>query len=242
MDIVDQTVSTADHDAYFDDFPERYARFNVMRERLMPATAEWLRANLPGGHRAVDLGCGEGRWAAMLAGRYDEVLAVDVSDRMLDLAQASGPPASIDYQRRGVLEVTPERDGVFDAVLSVNVLHHVGPLPEVMPHVRRLVAPGGRLVVADIVNPGGWGDPDYHIDQALNAAKSFYQLAGGDPDVAADVIRLMLHPRWLDMMVADIPPSREQFHDQVEATLPGAELNDALHPVMCAVAWQAPGP
>jgi SAM-dependent methyltransferase len=225
---------------YYDDFSERYVRFNQLRDRLIPATAEWLRTHLPGGGRAVDLGCGEGRHTVRLAERYRRVLAVDISPRMLDLARARHDWPTIRYERRGVLDVTPEQDGVFDAVLSVNVLHHVGPLDWVLPHVRRLLVPGGHLVVVDIVNPGGWGDRDWHVEQGFAGARAFYRLAGDDPEVAADALRLLLHPRWLDLMTVDIPPTREQFHRHAAATFPGAVFNDDLHPVMCAVAWRAP--
>jgi SAM-dependent methyltransferase len=225
---------------FFDDFSERYARFNELRDRLTPEVGDWVRSHCPGGGRAVDLGCGEGRHTAGLADRYAQVLAVDVSDRMLELARARHQRPNIRYERRSVLEVTPRRDGVYDAVLSVHTLHHVAPLPEVLPHVRDLVAAGGRLVLVDIVDPGGWGERDWHVEQAFAAARGFYQLAGGDPDAASDVIRLMLHPRWLDMMVADRPPSREEFHRHASAVLPGAVFHDGLHPVVCAAAWQAP--
>lgn len=224
---------------YFDDFAERYVRFNALRDRLVPAIVDWLRAQLPGGGRAVDLGCGEGRHTTLLADRYREVLAVDVSPQMLRLARAERARPHVRYEQRGVRDVTPGQDGVFDAVLSVNVLHHVGPLETVLPHLRRLVAPGGRLVLADIVAGPGWGDPDWHLEQAFQAARGFYQLSDGDPDVAADVLRLTLHPRWLAMMVADIPPSRELFHRHVDAAFPGAVFDDELHPAMGAASWQA---
>lgn len=225
---------------YFDDFADRYARFNRLRDRLAPQIRDWLQSQLPGGGRAVDLGCGEGLHTRWLVDRYGEVLAVDVSDRMLALARVEAAHPRIRYERRGVQEVTPETDGRFDAVLSVHTLHHVGPLPEVFAHLRRLVAPGGRIVVADIVDPGGWGDRDWHLEEAFRAARGFYELSGGDPDAAADVLRLMLHPRWLEMMVADRPPDRATFHRHALAAFPGATLCDDLHPVVCALSWQAP--
>jgi SAM-dependent methyltransferase len=225
----------------FDDFSERYARFNELRDVLIPGVNGWLRAHLPGGRRAVDLGCGEGRHTRWLAERYEQVLAVDVSVGMLRLARARNGAPNVRYERRSVLDVTAERDGAFDAVLSVNTLHHVGLPAAVLPHVRGLLAPGGRLVVVDIVDTGGWGDRDRHIVDAFAAARGLYRLAGGDPDAAADVLRLLLHPRWLDMMVADRPPTREELHRHAAAALPGVVFEDGLHPVMCGLAWRKEG-
>jgi SAM-dependent methyltransferase len=226
--------------ATFDDFAERYARFNELRDRLLP-TAGWLAAQLPGGDRVVDLGCGDGLHTGRLADRYRQVLGVDISGALLAIARQRHHHPAIAYERRGVLEVSPERDGRFDGVLSVNVLHHVGPLEVVLRHIRRLVAPAGRVVVADIVDPGGWGDRGWQVEQAFAGARGFYDLAGGDPEAAADVLRLLLHPRWLDMSTSDVPPTRERFHSSVAEVFPGALYEEDLHPVMSAFTWRAPG-
>ena len=72
----------------------------------------------------------------------------------------------------------------------------------VLPHVRSLAAPGGTVLVADIVDPGGWATRDFHLDRAFADALVVHRLTG-DPDAAADVLRLLLHPRWLQLTVAD---------------------------------------
>lgn len=226
----------------FDDFADRYARFNELRDRFHPAVTHWLQEQLPGGGRAVDLGCGDGFHTGWLADRYAQVLAVDLSPRMLTLARGCHHRPHVRYEQRGVRDVTVDRDGRFDAVLSVNTLHHVGPPATVLAHARDLVAPGGRLVVVDIVAPEGWGDRDWHVAQGFDAARGFYQHSGGDPDVAADVLRLLLHPRWLDMLMTDHPPTREELHRHAAHTLPGAQVHDGFDPVVCAVAWRHPAP
>jgi len=223
----------------FDDLAERYARFNELRDRLLP-TGQWLLANLPGGATAVDLGCGDGLHTERLAQRYEQVLGVDNSGGMLEVARRRHSGPGIRYEQRGVLDVTPERDGRFDAVVSVNTLHHVGPLEVVLPRVRRLAAPGAVVLLADIVDPGGWRERDWHIENAFAGARSFYEMAGGDPDAAADTLRLLLHPRWLELSLADVPPSREEFTRLAAEAFPGAVFHHDLHPVMCALVWQAP--
>jgi len=223
----------------FDDLAERYARFNELRDRLLP-TGEWLLANLPGGATAVDLGCGDGLHTARLAQRYQRVLAVDSSPGMLAVARQRHHHPRIRYEQRGVLDLTPERDGRFDAVVSINTLHHVGPLEVVFPRVRRLAGPGARVVLADIVDPGGWRERDWHIQNAFAGARSFYEMSGGDPDAAADTLRLLLHPRWLELSLADIPPTRQEFTRLAAEAFPGAVFHHDLHPVMCGLVWQAP--
>lgn len=136
----------------FDHIAEHYDRF---AELVGGGLDQYLRSVIPveGGERAVDLGCGTGRHAPMLATRYRQVLAVDVSAPMLELAMARRGLPSIDYQQRDLRDVRADTDGVFDLVLSAYTLHHLDDLDQTLWHLRQLVAPGGRVILIDNVAP-----------------------------------------------------------------------------------------
>jgi SAM-dependent methyltransferase len=228
-----------DSGTYFDAFPDLFDRFTRIWDGISTSFDEWVLMNLPErAPRAVDLGCGAGRHSVVLADHAERVLAVDVSVRMLDIARTQRARPNVDYQQRGVLDVTVQ-DGPFEVVLSVHALHHVGDPATVLPHVRSLVAPGGRLIVADIVDPGGWPTREFHNDRAFNDARMIYELTG-DGDAAADVVRLLLHPRWLQLTEADTPLTRDAFHAAYEEAFPGARFTDDLNPLICGAVWQAP--
>ena len=220
----------------FDEFPRLFDRFTRIWDGISTSFDDWLLAALPArAGSAVDLGCGAGRHSVLLADRAADVLAVDVSERILAVARDGRDRANIRYEQRGVLEVT----GTFDVVLSVHTLHHVGDPAAVLAHVRSLVAPGGTVVVADIVDPGGWPTPEFHQERAWGDARLVHRLTG-DPDAAADVLRLLLHPRWLAQAGADTPLTRERFHAVYGSVFPGAEFADDLNPLMCGMVWRAP--
>lgn len=224
---------------YFDAFPDLFDRFTRIWDGISGSFDDWILAHLPQQvGSAVDLGCGAGRHSILMADHAEAVLAVDVADRMLDIARAERARPNIDYQRRGVLDVAPE-DGPFDLVLSVHTLHHVGDPGIVLPHVRSLLAPGGRLIVADIIDPGGWSTQEFHLDRAFTDARVVYQLTG-DGEAAADSLRLLLHPRWLQLTQHDTPLTRVAFHTEYEQAFPGAEFADDLNPIMCGAVWRAP--
>ncbi len=232
-------ASVGESDIYFDDLAELFDRFTGIWDGISGSFDDWVRGHLPEqAASAVDLGCGAGRHSVLLADRAAHVLAVDVADRMLGIARAERARPNIDYQRRSVLDVAAE-DGPFDVVLSVHTLHHVGRTGAVLPRVRSLVAPGGRLIVADIIDPGGWPTREFQIDRAFNDARAVYQLTG-EADAAADTVRLLLHPRWLQLAEHDTPLTRAAFHAAYEDAFPGAKFADDLHPMMCGAVWQAP--
>ena len=134
----------------FDHLPRLYDRFAELVSGDLHA---YLKFRSPrAGGRAVDLGCGSGVHTALLAQHFTEVLAVDLSAPMLAYARQLRPRANVRYERRDLADVTPWRDGQFDFVLSAYTLHHV-PDPELaLLEMRRLVRPGGQLVVVDVVD------------------------------------------------------------------------------------------
>jgi ArsR family transcriptional regulator len=98
-----------------------------------------------------DLGCGTGQTSAALAPFVAHVVAVDASAAMLQAAKKrlSGL-ANVDL-RRGELEALPIDDAKLDAATLILVLHHL-PQPETaLGEVARVVTPGGRLLVVDML-------------------------------------------------------------------------------------------
>src|SRR5712691_7874099 len=137
--------------ALFDPLAELYERYAEINDGVY---RPWLTAALPAGgphQRAADLGCGSGRFTGLLADRYEQVLAVDIAEREIGIARAKRAGPRISYQARSMLDVTPERDGQFDLVLSVNAIYHVRDHGRALPLIRSLVRPGGWAVLVDIV-------------------------------------------------------------------------------------------
>ncbi|WP_370966960.1 class I SAM-dependent methyltransferase [Amycolatopsis sp. cg9] len=231
-------------EATFDPIAELYDRFaDLSHSRYR----EWLAGVLPaGGGRAVDLGCGAGRFLDLLADRYDDVLAVDAAPRMIELARARHADPAIRYRVDDLWEVTPDRDGAFDLVFSVNTLHHLGPDPQrYLPHVRRLVRPGGRLVVVDCVrHTPEWATNAvaYRVYRASRTVAGAVR-AGVSGRSVADAMasyRLRRHPRWQSLAAEAPALTRAEFHREYAAAFPGASFTDTLDASVCAVTAPVP--
>jgi 2-polyprenyl-3-methyl-5-hydroxy-6-metoxy-1,4-benzoquinol methylase len=199
--------ASAGQPVFFDPLAERYERFAEVHDGFY---RPWLSAVIPdrsgeAASRAVDLGCGSGRFTALLADRHTDVVAVDISERELAIAAAKRARLNIAYQHRSLLDVSPQTDGRFDLVLSVNAIHHVGDHDRVLPHIRGLVAPGGLAVLVDIVRISRhqsrrwWHRKEALVDAARVLARR--RSAGK----AVDVLRLRLDQTWLDHVTTNIP-------------------------------------
>jgi SAM-dependent methyltransferase len=108
----------------------------------------WLVSVLPAvGGRALDLGCGAGRHAVLLAERFAHVDAIDLSLPMIEIARAKRSRPNVAYKQADLLAATGS--GEYDLVLSVMALRHVPDLQAALAHIKGLLAPGGQIVLAD---------------------------------------------------------------------------------------------
>jgi ubiquinone/menaquinone biosynthesis C-methylase UbiE len=100
------------------------------------------------GRTVLDLGCGKGRFARRLQAAGAQVVGLDLSAAML--AGAAG----LDRVRASARRL-PFGDGVFDAVVAVEVFEHVDDVDAVIAEARRVLRVGGVLAVID-KNAGSW--------------------------------------------------------------------------------------
>jgi SAM-dependent methyltransferase len=117
--------------------------------RLFPIEEPPMRAlieTLPPG-TVLDAACGTGRYAAMLADRGHEVIGVDQSGAMLDIARKKVPSADF---REGDLTALPLPGRSVDAAVCALSLVHVPDVASALREFARVLRPGGRLVISDV--------------------------------------------------------------------------------------------
>lgn len=221
----------------FDTFAETYDRLASLSGGFIRS---YIESVLPEeGRRAVDLGCGTGHHAAILATRFEEVLAVDISSPMLEIARARRARPNIRYELRDLRDVSPERDGCFDLVFSAFTLHHVPDLDDALHRIRDLLTSGGRVVLLDNVSfkpavPRWWFRREalrHFVGDLLRRRRPLRE--------AIEVFRLQTHPAWLDHVTSDRFLSPSEFRHRYCRLFPGVHFTDLYR--ACALAWQEPG-
>lgn len=100
--------------------------------------------------RALDVGCGEGRFCRMMrdAG-VSAVTGIDPTRGLLESARAADPDG--DY-REGIAEALPFADASFDLVVSYLTLIDISDIRAAIPQMARVLAPGGTLLIANLTS------------------------------------------------------------------------------------------
>ncbi|MEV7079481.1 class I SAM-dependent methyltransferase [Streptomyces sp. NPDC093516] len=134
--------------AYARRVPEPAALDPVSRA-MLAAFAELARPLGP----VADLGCGPGKVTAHLAALGVRAFGVDLSPRMVELARAAHPELLFTTGSMTALDLA---DGELGGILAYYATHHTPPghLPAVFAEFRRVLAPGGVLMLAGHVGEG----------------------------------------------------------------------------------------
>jgi SAM-dependent methyltransferase len=112
---------------------------------------EALLALLPAGWTVADLGCGTGQTAAALAPHVRRVIAVDQSGAMLKAARKRTAELGNVELRRGSLEALPLDTASCQGALLLLALTYVADPSVAVREAGRILRPGGRLVVVDLL-------------------------------------------------------------------------------------------
>ena len=113
---------------------------------------DFLLAHVPEGARVLDVGCGEGAFSAALAEAGARPVAVDVSDEPLRRLRTRFP-ALTDVRRAADGEALPVGDDEVDAVWAGEVVEHVVDVGSFCAELRRVLRPGGPLILTTPDHP-----------------------------------------------------------------------------------------
>jgi len=120
--------------------------------RSWEGLAEALLAVMPP-MTIADLGAGEGTFSQLLARRAKKVIAVDNSEKMIAYGRklaAKNRVKNLEY-RKGDIEALPIRDAAVDLAFFSQVLHHARHPGLAVEEAHRILKPGGRIVVLDLL-------------------------------------------------------------------------------------------
>jgi SAM-dependent methyltransferase len=125
---------------------------------LDPPMLERAQLCCPAG-KALDVGCGEGRFSRLLASRGWKTFGIDPSSSLIGQAQRLQPDGDF---RVAAAEHLPFENEVFDLVVAYMSLLDIGDLKAAVTEMERVLRPGGHLLIASLnssstaANPIPW--------------------------------------------------------------------------------------
>lgn len=113
------------------------------------------------GKRALDIGCGFGRWTRWLTQRGADAVGVDPTEGMLAAARRASP-TTIEYHKMSATALDFPADA-FDLVTSITVIQHLKPREQesAIAELARVLKPGGVAVLLDLIDTSDRGSIVY---------------------------------------------------------------------------------
>jgi len=104
----------------------------------------------------LDLGCGAGHASFVAAQQVSHVTAYDLSSQMLEVVSAAASEKGLANiaTRQGYAESLPFAEQSFDIVISRYSAHHWHDVGQALREVKRVLKPGGLVIIMDIMSPG----------------------------------------------------------------------------------------
>ena len=168
---------------------------------------------------ALEIGCGKGEFARLLASRADHVLGIDLSPEMLRIAREwSLAYPNIEYLQADVMTCDLPR---CDCIASIATLHHL-PLRDVLVRLKDALNPGGVLLVLDLTHDEGLGD----FFQSLVAVPTnlvLKQVKGGKREASPEA-----HAAWDSHGHDETYLSVSEVREVCADLLPGAQISRHL--------------
>jgi SAM-dependent methyltransferase len=124
-------------------------QFVASGEPLVASALDWA-APLPGRERALEIGCGVGRFTTALGSRFARVDGVDVSETMIALAGSIGMPANVRLHVGSGHDLAGLPSGAFDLAFSHLVFQHIAERSAIASYLHelaRVLTPGGVAAV-----------------------------------------------------------------------------------------------
>jgi len=140
-----------DHSVRFwDKFAKRYSKQRIADEttyqKKLQVTREYFQPDM----QVLEFGCGTGSTALLHAPYLKHIRAIDVSSKMIEIAQAkadAGNIKNVTFECSAIDEFsTPDQS--LDAVLGLNILHLVENREEIIAKVYKMLRPGGIFITS----------------------------------------------------------------------------------------------
>jgi 2-polyprenyl-3-methyl-5-hydroxy-6-metoxy-1,4-benzoquinol methylase len=162
--------------------------------------ADFFLEHLPKGRqRALDLGCGSGCMVHELSQHFEQVIGIDLSHGLLEIAQAKRMQQNILYCQMDLYHCGLQQG--FDFIISKNVFHHLSNIPDILKQVKMMLKPEGRLILTDLISER---ETPAQIVYYMGAVQEYVpNVLHYGWEIAQRIFRFRLSKHWLSHLASD---------------------------------------
>lgn len=132
---------------FWDKTAAKYAKSPIADEKSYAYTLGRTQNYLSRDDRALEVGCGTGSTALLLAEHVQHMTASDISPNMIQIARQKAKDQAVHNITFTVADITANTtDEAYDVVLAHNILHLLEDIPTTIRHLTSLLKPGGLFI------------------------------------------------------------------------------------------------
>ena len=155
------------------------------------------------GARVLEVGCGTGKNSAWLVTQARELIALDFSPGMLDVARRRVRSSTARFVEHDITRSWPAGAGSIDVVVGNLVLEHVRDLAPVFREASRVLRAGGQLFICELhpyrqLRGGQAHFVDLHTDETVHVAAYRHTVSEYVTDALAAGFALRALGEWLE--------------------------------------------
>ncbi|WP_114009855.1 class I SAM-dependent methyltransferase [Cohaesibacter intestini] len=163
---------------FWDKLARRYAARPISNVEAYEQTLDRVRHYLSTDASVLELGCGTGSTALLLASHVGQYRASDISGEMIAIANeklAQSDQANLEFVKADLYAESLDEQAPYDALLAFNVIHLFEDTPDALKRINGLIKPDGLLISKTVCLSGLYG--------LLRIPIFFMQLFGKAPPV-----------------------------------------------------------
>lgn len=137
---------------FWDKIADRYSKQPIADEAAYQKKLQVTRGYFHPDMEVLEIGCGTGSTAILHAPDVKHIQAIDISSRMIEIAQGKADAEGIENVtfEQSTIDEFSVPDRIFDAVLGFSILHLLDNKDEVIAKVHRMLKPGGIFVTSTV--------------------------------------------------------------------------------------------
>ncbi len=139
-----------DTSKFWDRIAERYAKQPIADQESYQKKVQITREYLSHEIEALEFGCGTGSTALLHAPYVKHILAIDISAKMIEIAQSKATAADVTNItfRQAAIEDLVTLDHSYDVVMGFSILHLLADKDAVIARVHKMLKPGGVFITS----------------------------------------------------------------------------------------------